>query len=77
MKRKETEKQQENRLRSYVYMKEVEDKEPWKELKLHSASSTAAHKLRAKLLHPQDRLLPMDLAPADYLASLVPGARVP
>ncbi len=73
VKRKETEKQQENRLRSYGYLKEVEEKEAWRELKLHSAASTAAHNLRAKLLHPQDRCLPMDLPPDAYLASLVPG----
>ena len=73
VKRKETERQQEMRLRSYAYLAETVQKEAWKEMCLHSGSSTAAHNLRSKLLQPQDRCLAMDLAPQAYLAALVPG----
>lgn len=74
VKKKETERQQEMRLRSFAYLKQLEDQEVWKELHLHSSSTNAAHKLRLdKMLKPQERLLPMDMSPTAYLASLVPG----
>ncbi|KAK9858436.1 hypothetical protein WJX84_007783 [Apatococcus fuscideae] len=62
------------RLRSFAYLKQMEEREPWKDLRLHSSSTVAAHNLRREnMLKPHDRELPMSMSPEAYLASLVPG----
>lgn len=62
------------RLRSYAHLMQMEEQEPWKDLRLHSSASNPARKLRSEnLLRPQERVLPMSMSPEAYLAALVPG----
>lgn len=73
--KRETERQVENRTKSYAYMKETEGKEEWKKLKHHTPQSAEATVVWQALQQPVQQPLEFSLGPQKYLRLLTPGCQ--
>ena len=73
VRRRETDRQQEARLRSHAYLKMKEEEEPWVHLEVHTEESGASSAVKDFLCAPAtDPSSLKPLAPMDYLPALIP-----
>lgn len=68
--RRESDKAKEIRTSSHAYMKEQEDKEPWKEVQLSGPLTDDSKAVLENLISPSGRNIPFNTENAQYLASL-------
>eukprot|EP00887_Chlorella_sp_A99_P006149 scaffold22.g6149.t1 len=73
VKRRETEQQQEARLRSYAHLAAQEEADAWVPLQYHADTSELAHNIFATLEGAAAPPLPATLSRAQYLDAIVPG----
>ncbi|KAG6549694.1 hypothetical protein Mapa_008674 [Marchantia paleacea] len=73
VRRRETEWQEENRLHSHAYLKQLDDAEPWIPLEPHGVDSPVTDGVRSKMIASATTQIPFKLGPADYIKKLVPG----
>lgn len=73
VKRRETERQQEQRVSSYAYLAEKEQEEPWQGLDAHSPGSALAVGVWSALHNTSEAEVPMGLDREAYLGILLPG----
>ncbi|KAL2651484.1 hypothetical protein R1flu_019612 [Riccia fluitans] len=73
VRRRETEWQEENRLQSHAYLKQLDEAEPWIPLEPHGVDSPVTDGIRAKMIASAATQIPFKLGPSDYIKQLVPG----
>ncbi|KAL3700178.1 hypothetical protein R1sor_018200 [Riccia sorocarpa] len=73
VRRRETEWQEENRLQSHAYLKQLDEAEPWIALEPHGVDSPVTDAIRTKMIASAPTQIPFKLGPSDYIKQLVPG----
>ena len=72
VKRRETERQQQFRLKSYAYISKQEADEKWTPITMNPADSNSAAVLWDKLASGPETQLPLDLSREEYLSACLP-----
>ncbi|KAG0614812.1 hypothetical protein M758_6G205100 [Ceratodon purpureus] len=73
VRRRETERQEANRLQSHAYLKQLEEAEAWIPLEPHGTDSPVTEGIRQKMVAKTQDRINFNMSPDAYLGSLVPG----
>ncbi|KAJ7529635.1 hypothetical protein O6H91_15G059500 [Diphasiastrum complanatum] len=73
IKKQETERQQQFRMQSHAYLKQLEEAEPWIALEPHGGDSPVSLDIKQKIVSTGNNQIPFNMQPIDYLNTLVPG----
>jgi DNA-directed RNA polymerase-3 subunit RPC5 len=73
VRRRETERQEANRLQSHAYLKQLEEAEPWIPLEPHGTDSPVTEGIRQKMVAKTQDRINFNMTPDAYLSTLVPG----
>lgn len=73
VRRRETERQEANRLQSHAYLKQLEEAEAWIPLEPHGTDSPVTEGIRQKMVTKTQESINFNMTPSAYLNTLVPG----
>lgn len=73
IRRRETERQEANRLQSHAYLKQLEETEAWIPLEPHGTDSSVTEEIRQKMVVKIQDRINFNMSSYTYLNSLVPG----